>query len=562
MPSAVDSGLMEKLYTAVSERGYLDEDAVRRIGANLLMPPAWVYGRASQFQEFPLERADLLVRVCAGPCCAMRGSVELIDSLRAETDGFRGVVRVEEAYGLPYWHLPVALEIAGRARRKKLFHGFAADNVTLLKKMFLGEAAPEQPAPVFQFRLKDFGVAGSKNFSLTSLVEETRLRGYMAKGGMAALTQVQGDGKKGRKALQAAALSDFHAAASLDEELDRLAEVPAKSRLIVADAGSREVENGVSGMAADYAPHAVLEGLLCLAALAGVSEAVVYLPWQDSKTQQVLRTALGDLAQKGFTGKTAVRVFRGPAFIPCRRDIGIAAVMDGAMMGDKAAEAAGGPPRVWERETLFVAAETLSKIPAILGGGTSLYRKLGGTTLLSLTGDLARPRVLEAGLDESIGDIAAKHVRSKKLKALHLHGSSGGPVPPSRFGMSLGREPLPGFGGSGAQILAMNEDNCMVRWAAYLAHLSAECCCGGCVPGRNAASAIEKLLQQVTEGRGDSRTLAQVASLIELVRDTALCSQAAMTLNPVALAMDYFQGEFEAHIEEHNCPAGKCAPGR
>ena len=101
----------------------------------------------------------------------------------------------------------------------------------------------------------------------------------------------------------------------------------------------------------------------------------------------------------------------------------------------------------------------------------------------------------------------------------------------------------------------------MVRWAAYLAHLSAECCCGGCIPGRNAPGTIEKLLRQVTEGKGNAGTLRQVSSLIELVRDTALCGQAEMTLNPVSLAMEYFQAEFEAHVEERHCPAGKCALG-
>ncbi len=555
----VDSALMERLYTAVTERGYLDEEAVRHISTDLLMPPAWVYGRASQFQEFPVEKADLLVSVCAGPCCAMRGSMELIQRLRQDMKGFRGVVRIEEAYGLPYWHLPVALEIAGRARRKKLFHGFQAENVTLLNKMILGEATPGQPPSVHQFPLKDFGVAGPDNFSLTSLTEQTRLRTYTEKGGMVALGQVRTDGKKGRKALELSALQDFSAPVSLFQELERLAEVPAGQRIIVADAGSREVENGVSGMAADYAPFAVLEGLLCLASLAGVAEAVIYLSWQDLKTQQALRSAVQDAERKGLLQPAEVSVFAGPAFLPCRRDIGIAAVMDGAMMGDKAAEAAGGSPRVWGKEALFVSAEALSKIPAILGGGAALYKKQGGTTLLSLTGDLSRPRVLEAGLDQPIGDIAAKYIRAKKLKALHLHGSSGGPVPPARFAMPLGRKPLPGFGGNGAQILVMNEDNCMVRWASYLAHLSAESCCGGCIPGRNAAATIEELLLRVTEGRAGENTLRQVSSLIQLVRDTALCTQAETTLNPVALAMEYFQAEFEAHVEERICPAGRCA---
>jgi NADH:ubiquinone oxidoreductase subunit F (NADH-binding) len=552
------SGLLELLHNAVSQRGYLTEEAIDELSYQLNLSPSKIFGQASQFRELPTERIDLHVKVCAGPCCALEGSLDLSENLAEGLTGFKGRVKVEKVYGLPYWHLPIAIEVSGRARKTKIFHDFDAEKITIFKKLLMGEAAREGPPSVLTYQLRDFAVASDGNFSLRSIREETRLNLYRKRGGMEALSNLLADPKKGRKALDQSVLADFHQQRTLKEKVELLLSVKPEDRLIVCDAGSREVENGVSGLAADYRPYAVMEGLLLLCQLADCPQAAIYLPWQDVKTDKVLNNCLRELAASGLMQGRDICIFKGPSFLPCQREIALAAVMEGRMLGEKAAEVSFTIPRIGGKETLFVSAETLSKLPSILSGGAPAYKKAGGTTLLSVVGRVGRPRVIEVPLSASIGEIARKFTRLKRVKALHLHGSSGGPFPPERFGMQLGRKPTDSFGTTGAQILVLDERTCMVSWAAYLAQLAGDACCGACTPGRNAPGAIANMLREIMAGRAGQQTMARITSLIHLVEETALCPQAITTLRPVLHTMEHFRAEFDAHIEEDHCPAGGC----
>ncbi len=556
--SSKRSGLMELLHQAVDRKGFLTEEAVEEVSFKLNLPSSHIYGLASQFKELPTERTDLWVKVCAGPCCALKGSLGLAKILREELSGFKGRVRVEEVFGLPYWHLPIAVEISGRGRKEKIYHAFDPDKITILKKVLLGEASAEDPAPIYTLELKEFDSPSKDNYSLFFTREEVSLKHYRQRGGMSGLERSLSDSKKARRALDQSGLGDFHRGLPLSDDIERLLQFKPSERMVLCDAGSRQVENGVEGMAASYNPYAVLEGLLILLGLCGATQGAIYLPWRDVKTFKALNKCLGELIKEGLLRDASIELFRGPSYLPGSREIGVSAVIEGVMLGDKAIEAGFAPPRIQGKEALQVSAETLSKIPAILERGAGAYKNTGGTALTSIVGKVGKNRVVEAPLKSGVGELAQKYGRIRAVKALHLHGPSGGPFPPERFGMKLGYRPEASFGGTGSQILALGEDKCMVRWAEYLAHLSGEMCCGACVPGRITPGAVERLLKDIADGNGKQPTMARIASLIKTASETALCPQVEMTLKPILRAMEYFQGEFMAHVEEKSCPAGEC----
>lgn len=43
------------------------------------------------------------------------------------------------------------------------------------------------------------------------------------------------------------------------------------------------------------------------------------------------------------------------------------------------------------------------------------------------------------------------------------------------------------------------------------------------------------------------------------VKDGALCGLGQTAPNPVLTTIRYFRNEYEAHINEHKCPAGECS---
>ena len=66
------------------------------------------------------------------------------------------------------------------------------------------------------------------------------------------------------------------------------------------------------------------------------------------------------------------------------------------------------------------------------------------------------------------------------------------------------------------------------------------------------------LLTDITEGRGNGETLAQLEDLAEVVQDVSLCALGTSAPNPVLSTLRYFRSEYEAHIVEKRCPAGLC----
>jgi NADH:ubiquinone oxidoreductase subunit F (NADH-binding) len=50
--------------------------------------------------------------------------------------------------------------------------------------------------------------------------------------------------------------------------------------------------------------------------------------------------------------------------------------------------------------------------------------------------------------------------------------------------------------------------------------------------------------------------------LSDLLRNTTLCGLGQSAPNPVMSTLRYFEDEYNAHIEEHRCPAGVCGRER
>jgi NADH:ubiquinone oxidoreductase subunit F (NADH-binding) len=66
------------------------------------------------------------------------------------------------------------------------------------------------------------------------------------------------------------------------------------------------------------------------------------------------------------------------------------------------------------------------------------------------------------------------------------------------------------------------------------------------------------LLTRITQGIATSADLQLLEELSDMVRNTSLCGLGQSAPNPVSSTLRYFRHEYEAHIEQHICPAHKC----
>lgn len=63
--------------------GYVSKESIRRIGEYLDLPPSKIFGVATFYNQFKLNKpGKIQIQVCRGTACHVKGSLNLLDSLK------------------------------------------------------------------------------------------------------------------------------------------------------------------------------------------------------------------------------------------------------------------------------------------------------------------------------------------------------------------------------------------------------------------------------------------------------------------------------------------------
>jgi len=111
--------------------------------------------------------------------------------------------------------------------------------------------------------------------------------------------------------------------------------------------------------------------------------------------------------------------------------------------------------------------------------------------------------------------------------------------------------------GSGGMVV-MDESSCMVDVAKYFLTFLQDESCGMCVPCRLGIDRMLEIITDISEGRGTPEQLDLLEELADTVTQTSLCGLGKTAANPVLSTLRYFREEYEAHIDNKECPAGVC----
>ena len=104
----------------------------------------------------------------------------------------------------------------------------------------------------------------------------------------------------------------------------------------------------------------------------------------------------------------------------------------------------------------------------------------------------------------------------------------------------------------------MDENTCMVQIAKYFVDFLKGESCGKCTPCREGLVALGQILGRITEGKGKEGDIELLESYGSTMNDSCLCALGKDAPNSVVSTIKYFREEYEAHIKDHVCPAGKC----
>jgi NADH-quinone oxidoreductase subunit F len=225
---------------------------------------------------------------------------------------------------------------------------------------------------------------------------------------------------------------------------------------------------------------------------------------------------------------------------------------------------------LWDQPTVLNNVETLANVPLIISQGGAEFARTGtatssGTKVFALVGKVKHSGLVEAPmgitLRQLIYEIGGGIKQDRPFKAVQSGGPSGGCLPAELLDLPVDFDILSEYGammGSGG-LIVMDDRDCMVETARYYTQFLAGESCGKCTPCREGLRHMLAILNDICAGRGQEGDIELLTRLSGMVQESSLCALGKSAPNPLLTTIQYFRGEYEAHIREKRCPAGVCA---
>jgi len=325
-------------------------------------------------------------------------------------------------------------------------------------------------------------------------------------------------------------------------------------------------------------PHSVIEGLIIAAFAIGASKGYFYIRAEYPLAVERINKAIQQAYDYGLLGKNIL----GSSF---NLDLDIRLGAGAFVCGEETAlissiEGRRGTPHprppypsvkgLWGKPTVINNVETLANIPVIISKGGKWFAQIGtqtskGTKVFAVTGKVKNSGLVEiamgATLREIVMDICGGTLSGKPIKAVQTGGPSGGVIPLELLDTPVDYENLQKLGsimGSGGMIV-MDDDDCMVDIPKFYLGFCVEESCGKCAPCRIGGFQMLGYLKKISEGKGKSEDLGQLRRISQAMQKASLCGLGQTASNPVLSTLKYFEQEYNEHILNKRCPAGKCS---
>ncbi|MGV8074579.1 MAG: NADH-quinone oxidoreductase subunit NuoF [Syntrophobacteraceae bacterium] len=324
-------------------------------------------------------------------------------------------------------------------------------------------------------------------------------------------------------------------------------------------------------------PHAVLEGMAIGAYAIGASFGYVYARAEYPLAIKRLEQAIAQMEELGFLGKNilgsgfdlTIKIKQGAGAFVCGEETALIASIEGRRGMPMPRPPFPAQSGLHGKPTNINNVESFANVSEIMNRGAQWFAAYGtamskGTKTFALAGKINRTGLIEVPMGITLRDIIFEVgggvLDDRKFKAIQTGGPSGGCIPAQFLDMPVDYEELAKAGsimGSGGMIV-MDEDSCMVDIARYFLNFTENESCGKCTPCRMGTQHLLRILNNITQGKGRAGDIERLQTLGKAVQSTSLCGLGQTAPNPVLTTIEHFRDEYEAHINEHRCPALVC----
>jgi NADH-quinone oxidoreductase subunit F len=556
--------LLPALHAVMEERGWISAGALNHIARMLSVPPADVYGVATFYAMFAVDRqAPQVVHVCDDIACGPRGgeqiAARLTEELGPEGTGTDACWVRSPCLGLCERAPAVLLQ---RARRPDVSLAPATAAAVTAE---LAEPTGTGPDRAFADAAVSAPQTGGDRAGLrllrrVGLVDPDSVDDYRAHGGYTALRRAVelGPSRVIAEVTDAALTGRGGAAFPTGMKWDGVARAPERPHYLVCNADESEPGTFKDRVLMEHDPFGLIEAMTIAGYATGCERGYLYIRGEYPLATRRLRHALDAARARGFLGADVlgtgwgfdIELRRGAGAYICGEETALLNSLEGLR-----GEPRNKPPfpsvkGLFGRPTVINNVETLYNVLEILTIGGPAFASVGvgrstGTKLFCVAGAVGTPGVYEVEFGTTLRELLALAggVRGE-LRTVLLGGAAGGFVPPEQLDVPLTLEGTREIGatlGSGV-VLAVDTSADVPAMLRRIAAFFRDESCGQCVPCRVGTVRQEEALARLARGAplGSRDTeLALLDDLALVMRDASICGlgQTAPAAVRTALAL-------------------------
>lgn len=324
-------------------------------------------------------------------------------------------------------------------------------------------------------------------------------------------------------------------------------------------------------------PHAILEAMAIAGYAIGAQHGYIYVRAEYPVAVHRLEIAIQQARERGLLGERIfgtdfsfdIDIRLGAGAFVCGEETALIASIEGQRGLPRPRPPYPAQKGLWGKPTLNNNVETYANVPYIVLYGAEAFRSVGthdspGTKVFAVAGNVMNTGLVEVPMGTTLRDIVygmgGGIPKGRPFKAAQTGGPSGGCIPAHMLDIPMDFESLTAAGsmmGSGG-LIVMDDLSCMVDVARFYLQFTQDESCGKCPPCRIGTKRMLEILDRIVEGEGTMEDLDELERLAQGIKSTALCGLGQTAPNPVLSTLRYFREEYEAHVRDKHCPAGRC----
>lgn len=345
---------------------------------------------------------------------------------------------------------------------------------------------------------------------------------------------------------------------------------PAATKYVICNGDEGDPGAFMDRLVLESDPHRVIEGLAIAAFAIGATEGFFYIRAEYPLAVKRIRHALAQASDRGLLEGVHFEVREGAGAFVCGEETALILSLEGQRGMPKLR-----PPYPAESgfrgcPTVINNVETLACVPWILRHSAEAFAALGtatskGTKVFALAGKIQYGGLIEVPMGitirEIVEEIGGGVKAGRTFKGVQIGGPSGGCIPASLADTPIDYDALASTGaimGSGG-LVVLDDRDCMVDMARFFLRFTQAESCGKCTFCRIGVKRMLEILDRLCEGKGRRDDIEKLETLADYVSRGSLCGLGQTAPNPVVTTLRYFRDEYEAHLRDHRCPAGRCA---